>query len=170
MERKRQEVEDTASLENPVTPVVITTTDPPVTGMSLHSDDGEAWLCAVTKREPSREDFMIDAGAATSVCQQSLADSLEAKPRRAGVEVRSATRHQFSTTGNTTICLRIRDGINMAGDFQIAPKDSGLLRSIIEVGQVCDRGNIITFRSTGGTTLSSLATALTLNVLVECIG
>ena len=28
------------------------------------------------------------------------------------------------------------------------------LRSITSVGQVCDRGNIITFRSTGGTTLN----------------
>ena len=35
--------------------------------------------------------------------------------------------------------------------FRFAPKNSGLQRSIISVGQVCDRGNIITFRSTGGT-------------------
>ena len=39
----------------------------------------------------------------------------------------------------------------MASDFQIAPKDTGLQKSIISVGQVCDNGNIITFRSTGGT-------------------
>ena len=37
------------------------------------------------------------------------------------------------------------DGINVSGDFQIAPKNSGLQRSIISVGQVCE------FRSTGGT-------------------
>ena len=65
----------------------------------------------------------------------------------------SATGHQFTTTGNTTICLRTREGINVAGDFQNAPKDTGLQRSIISVGQVCDRNNIITFRSTGGTIL-----------------
>ena len=41
----------------------------------------------------------------------------------------------------------------MGGDFQIAPKDTGQQRSIISVGQVCDSGNIITFRSTGGTIL-----------------
>ena len=29
-------------------------------------------------------------------------------------------------------------------------EDTGLQRSITPVGQVCDRGNIITFRSTGG--------------------
>ena len=70
------------------------------------------------------------------------------------MELRSATGHQFTTTGNTTICLRTRDGINVAGDFQIAPKDTGLQRSFISVGQVCDRGNIITFRSIGGTILN----------------
>ena len=42
----------------------------------------------------------------------------------------------------------------MASDFQIARKKTGLQRSIISVGQVCDRGNIITFRSTGGTILN----------------
>ena len=78
----------------------------------------------------------------------------EENPEELGVELRSATGHQFTTTGNTTICLRRRDGINVAGDFQIAPKDTGLQRSIISVGQVCDRGNIITFRSTGGTILN----------------
>ena len=50
--------------------------------------------------------------------------------------------------------LRTRDAVNVASDFQIAPKNTGLQRSIISVGQVCDRGNIITFRSTGGTILN----------------
>ena len=66
------------------------------------------------------------------------------------MELRSATGHQFTTTGNTTNCLRTGDGVNVASDFQIATKNTGLQRSIISVGQVCDRGNIITFRSTGG--------------------
>ena len=70
------------------------------------------------------------------------------------MELRSVTGHQSS---NATICLRTRDGVNVAGDFQIAPKDTGLQRSIIPVGQVCDRGNIITFRSTGGTILDELS-------------
>ena len=59
-----------------------------------------------------------------------------------------------TTTGNTTICVRTRDNVNVAGDFQIAPKNTGLQRSLISVGQVCDRGNIITFRSTSGTILN----------------
>ena len=67
------------------------------------------------------------------------------------MELRSATGHHSTTTGNTTFCLRTRDGISVAGDFQTAPKDTGLHRSIISVGQVCDRGTIITFRSAGGT-------------------
>ena len=71
-----------------------------------------------------------------------------------GVERRSATGHQFTTTGNTTIYLRIRDGVNVASDFQIAPKNTGLQRSITSLGRVCDRGHIITFRSTGGTILN----------------
>ena len=49
--------------------------------------------------------------------------------------------------------MRTRDRLNVAGDFQIA-KDTGLQRSIISIGQVCDKGNIITFRSTGGTILN----------------
>ena len=129
--------------------------------MLIRSDEGNTvpsnpaqWLYSVTKREPSREEFLIDSGAATSVCQQSLADSLGEKPRGPGVELRSATSHLIATTGNTAICLRTRDGVNVAGDFQIAPKNTGLQKSIISVGQVCDRGNIITFRSTGETILN----------------
>ena len=152
---------DTASLVTPITPAADTTTEPPITGMLIQSDEGETvpanpaqWLCSVTKRKPSREEFLIDSGASTSVCQQSLADSLGGKLGRPGVEFRSATGHQFTTTSNTTICLRTRDGVNVAGDLQIAPMDTGLQRSIISVGPTCDRGNIITFRSTGGTILN----------------
>ena len=148
---------DTASLETPVTPAANTTPEPPVTGVWMQSDEGEAlpadptqWLYSVTKREPSRNDFLVDSGAATLVCRQSLADSLGGKPRGPGVELRSATGHQFTTTRNTTVSLRTRDGMNVAGDFQIAPKDSGLQRSIVAVVQVCDS----TFRSTGGTILN----------------
>ena len=94
----------------------------------------------MTKREYVHNDFLIDSRAATSVCQQSLVDSLGEIPRGPGVELISATGHQFMTTGNTTICLRTRDGINVS--------------AIISVGQVCDRGNIFTFRSTGGTILN----------------
>ena len=64
------------------------------------------------------------------------------------------TWERITTTGNTTICLRTRDSVNVASDFQIAPNNTGLHRSIISVGQVCDRSNIITFRSTGGTNLN----------------
>ena len=118
--------------------------------------DPAQWMYSVTKREsvPNANDFLIDSGVATSVCQQSLADSLGGKPRGHGVELRSATGHQFTTTGNTTICLRTRHGVNVASDFQIAPKNTGFQRPIISVGQVCDRGSIVTFRSAGGTILN----------------
>ena len=133
--------------------------------MLIQSDEGgeipadpAQWMYSVTKQESvlNAKDFLIDSGAVTSVCQQSLADSLGGKPRGPGVELRSATGHQFTTTGNTTIVLflRTRDGVNVASDFQIAPKSTGLQRSIISVGLVCDRGNIMTFRSTGGTILN----------------
>ena len=151
---------DTASLETPIAPAANTTTEPSITGMLTQSHAGAVpadlaqWLYSVTKRQPSREEFLIDSGAATSVCQQSLADSLGGKPRGPGVELRSATGHQFTTPGNTTMCLRTRDGVNVAGDFQIAPKSTGLQGSVISVGQVCDRGNNITFSSTGGRILN----------------
>ena len=134
--------------------------------MLIQSDEGgeipadpTQWMYSVTKQEsvPIANDFLIDSGAATSVCQQSLADSLGGKLRGPGVELRTATGHQFTTAGNTTICLRTRDGVNVASDFQIAPKNTGLQRSIISLGQVCDRGNIITFRGAGGTILNEFA-------------
>ena len=152
---------DTASLENPDTLAADEKTEPSITLMLIQSDEGEAvpvdptqWLYSITKRDFVHNDFLIHSRAATSVCQQSLVDSLGGIPRGPEVELRSARGHQFTTTGNTTICLRTRDGINVSGDFQIAPKDTGLQRSIISVGQVCDRGNIFTFRSTGGTILN----------------
>ena len=103
---------DTASLETPITPAESTKTEPPITGMLIQPDEGgeipaddSQWTCAVTKREsvPNINDFLIDSGAATSVCQKSLADSSCGKPRGPGVELRSATGHQFTTAGNTTI-------------------------------------------------------------------
>ena len=109
--------------------------------MLIQPDEGEIvpanpaqWLCSVTKRERSREEFVIDSGAATPVCPQSLTDSLGGKPRGPGVALKPSTGHQFTTTGNTTVGLRTRDGVNVVGDFQIAPKNTGLQRSIISVG------------------------------------
>ena len=57
---------------------------------------------------------------------------------------RLATRH-FACAHETVSTWRVT--------FQIAPENTRLQRSIISVGQVCDRGNTITFRSTGGTIL-----------------
>ena len=116
--------EATASLETPITPGASTTTEPPTARMLIQSDDNEAvpadptqqCLYSVTKHGSIHNDFLFDFGAATSVRQQSLADSMGGKPSGPGVELRSATRHQFTTTGNTTICLRTRDGTNVAGD------------------------------------------------------
>ena len=95
--------------------------------MLLHSDDAEVampdsaqWSVFGDEAESRNGEFLIESGAATSVCQQSLADSLGSKLSGLG----------------TTICLHTRDGLNVSGDFQIAPKNSGLQRSIISVGQV----------------------------------
>ena len=83
---------DTASLETPITPVAKATTEPPIAGMLKQSDEAEVvpaqWLYSVTTREPSREEFLIHSGAATSVFQQSLADSLGGPGRtRCGPQV-----------------------------------------------------------------------------------
>ena len=74
--------------------------------------------------------------------------------RGLGAELGSATGHQFATAGNTTISSRTRDRINVAGDFRVALRDTGLQRSKISVGQVCNKDNIITPRITGGTILN----------------
>ena len=47
--------------------------------------------------------------------------------------------------------MRTRDGVNVSGGFQIAPKTTGLQKSIMSVGQVADIDNIIAFRSSSGT-------------------
>ena len=110
---------DTASLETQATPAESTKTEPPITGMLIQFDEGgeipadpAQWMYSVTTQEsvPIANEFLIASGAATLVCQQSLADSLGGKPRGPVVELRSATGHQFTTTCNTTICSRTRDG------------------------------------------------------------
>ena len=150
LNEKAENAKDTGSLETPTTPAESTKTEPPTTGMLLQSDEGgeiptdpAQWMNSVPKQESvlNANDFLIDSGDATSIVQQSLADSLGGKPGGPGVELRSATGHQFTTTGNTTICLRTRD---VASDFQILPKNTEFQKSIISVRQECDRGNIIT--------------------------
>ena len=80
---------DTASLATPITSAENTKTEPPITGMLIQSDEGgeipaddTQWMYAVAKQEsvPNANDFLIDSGAVTSVCQQSLADSLGGNP------------------------------------------------------------------------------------------
>ena len=77
------------------------------------------------------------------------------QPGRKTQRIWSGTQISFTTTGNTTICLRTPDAINVAGDFQMALQKTGLQRSVISVGQVCEKCNIIKFRSTGGTILNA---------------
>ena len=119
--------------------------------MLIQSDEGgkrpadlAQWLYSVTKQESflAANDFLIDSGAATSACQQSLADTED-------LEWSSVQPHDISSQR-----LATRDDVNVASHFQIALKNIGLQRSIISVGQVCDRGSVITFRSTGGTILN----------------
>ena len=50
----------------------------------------------MTNREASENEFLIDSGAATSVCQPNLSDSLGGKPSGAGVDLRSATGQRFT--------------------------------------------------------------------------
>ena len=104
---------DTASLENPGTLEDSSTTEPPITGMLMQPDSDELlpidltkWMYSVTRHAHGDNDFLIDSGAATSVRQEKLANSLGGTPTRRGVELRSATGHQFTTTGKTTMCLR----------------------------------------------------------------
>ena len=98
---------DTASLETPTTPAENTKTQPSITWMLIQSDESEfvpANLCTVVLfcNETRTGFFLIVSGAVTSLCIQSLGGKL----RGPGVELKSATGHQF-----TTICLRTRDGV-----------------------------------------------------------
>ena len=144
---------DTASPDNPITPVVNTTTEPPTTGMLLQSDDGEAviadsaqWLYSVTKREPSREDFLIDSGVCANrvwrTAREANPGDLEwssgqpldiSSPRRA--TRRFACAHETVSMWRET--FRLRPRILYSGDVSCQLDKCAT--------------NIITFRSTGGT-------------------
>ena len=118
-----------SSLEASTVSAASTTSEPPITGMWPQCGDAEVakpdsaqWMYSVTRQEPVRNgDFLIDSGAATSVCEQSLADRLGVKPSGPGIELRSATRHPVKTTA--TICLHTRDGVNVASDFSDRAQD-----------------------------------------------
>ena len=84
---------------------------------------------------------------------ESLADCLGGKPRAwSGMQIGHGT--SVHDDWQKRFARALAHGINVAKDFQSAPKDTGLQRSVTSVGQVRDRGNIITFTSTGGTILN----------------
>ena len=169
---------DTASLETPITPAANTTTEPSITGMLIQSDEGETvpanpaqWLYSVTKREPSREEFLINSAAATSVCQRSLADSLGGKNPEDLVwnsgqpldisSQRPATRrfacaHEMVSTLRATFTLRPRtlDCKNQSYRLDKCATEATSSRSAAQVER---------------DSTSSLDTALSFNVLMECI-
>ena len=89
----------------------------------------------MSNHEPGQKDS-VDSGAATQVCQQSLT-TWEENPD--DPEWCSGQPKDISSPRQATRRFALRDVINVAGDFQIARKDTGLLRSSISVGQVCDR-------------------------------
>ena len=81
-------VREASSLEPSTVSAASTTSKPPITGMLPQSDDAEVLMadsaqlvCSVARQNLVRNaDSLIDSGAATSVCQQSLADSVGGKP------------------------------------------------------------------------------------------
>ena len=105
-----------------------------MTGMQLQSDgsstavDPTKWMFSAANRESSKNEFLFDSGAATSRCQQCFSDSLGGKPSGAGVDLRSATRPRDTIhhDGQHTDLHA-----HTSGDMQIAPKTTGLQRSII---------------------------------------
>ena len=145
---------DTAPLETPISPEG-TKTEPPITGMLIQS--GAQWMYSVTKQEsvPNANDFLIDSGAATLVCQQESGRQPGWKSQE-GLEWSSSQPQDINSQRLATsqFAWAHETVSTWASDFQIAPKNTGLQRSIISVGQMCDRRNIITFRSTGGTILN----------------
>ena len=169
---------DTASLETPITPAENTKTEPPNTGMLIQPDEGDEipaddtqWMYAVTKQEsvPNINDFLIDCGAATSVCQQSLADSLGGKPRGPGVELRSATGHQFTATRRFA-CAHVAVP-TLRATFRSRPRtqdcrDQSYLSDKCATEATSSRSAVQVERCS----TSSLATALSLSVLVACFG
>ena len=139
--------------ENPDTPAADEKTEPSITGMLIQSDEGEAipvdptlWLYSLTERKHVHNDFLIDSGAATSVCQQSQVDSLGGIPRGLGVELRSATGHQFTTTGQyDDLLAHTRMVSTCLETFRSRPRLLDYRGLSSRWDRVCDRGNIFTF-------------------------
>ena len=94
-----QSRKDTASLETANT--AANQLESTMTGMLLQSDgsstavDPTKWMFSAANRESSKNEFLFDSGAATSLCQQCFSDSLGGKPSGTGVELRSATIHHY---------------------------------------------------------------------------
>ncbi len=109
---------------------------------------GPGWIFAVgrnTHIDP--EDILIDSGAAMSVCAEQRGLT---QPKGRGTALVSATRHRFNTLGAAAMVLDCVGGPSVQSMFQVAPKNSGLQNTIISVGEVTDKGNVVVFRSTGG--------------------
>ena len=124
---------DTASLETPITPAESTKTEPPITGMLIQSDEGgeisddpAQWMYSVTQQEsvPDANGFLIDSGAATSVCQQSFFRLPGWKTQSTWSGAQVSHRTSVHDDWQHDNCLRTRDGVNVASDFQIAPKNT----------------------------------------------
>ena len=115
---------DTASLESASTAVC--QLDSTITGMLLEYDgrstavDVTKWMFSLSNRESNRNEVLVDSGSATSVCQHS---GWQTGRSWSGTEVGHwATIHQ-DRAAHRSSCAR--DGVNVSGDFQIAPQMIG---------------------------------------------
>ena len=102
--------------------------------------DSSSWLFSVANGEAGENNILIDSGAATSVCRQSLSD-------RAELEWSSGEPMGIATPLQAVqILMHTRDETRCWANLQLAPKTTALEKPIIAVGR-----NIIMCHRSGGT-------------------
>ena len=103
-------------------------------------------MYSVTRQETVRNgDFLIDSGAATSLGGQLEVGQTQWTWHGAPVS-HGTSIHDDGQHDDLLAHTRWYQRVERLSD---RTKKSGLQRSIISVGQVCERGNIITFRNAG---------------------
>ena len=124
------------------------------------SDAGTQSLNLLTQHEESaninavvdgyeENECVIDSGAADNVAPPSIGrgyNVVESEGSRRGQYYLTADGNRLPNQGQKRILAESGEGNVFNMNFQIA----GVTRPLMSVGKVCDRGNIVTFDSTGG--------------------
>ena len=106
--------------------------------MQVNAPTDDGWECL---------ESMVDSGAARSVCPMSVCPENGLLPSRSGPEYfRTATGDKVQNHGLRRIQGCATEGVDLTLMYNVADVSTPL----DSVSQICDKGNIVVFTSTGG--------------------